>query len=375
MVQAQTQAGTGVQLKILKHYFWREISFSIVLVTFGLMAMFSFFDLLQELDSLGRGHYGINSMLIYVLLSVPGHIYEVAPVAVLLGIIYTLGAMAGNSELIVMRTSGVSLQRIAAMLLSIGMTFAVITFLIGETIAPISEKAAQRIRIQATDSVVAQDFQSGLWIKDGSSFVNVKTVLPDSSLIDINIYDFDPQFKLRSISHAENGNFDHDHWSLANVTQTKILQGDSLHDTSVQSAFFKQSNWESLIRPELLNVLLVMPEKMSAWNLYSFIEHLHRNGQKSTRYEVALWSKLIYPMACLVMVMLALPFGFLQQRAGGISAKMFTGIFLGVVYQILNRVFVHLGVLNDWSPLVSAISPTLFFLLAGFGMLYYVERR
>lgn len=359
----------------LNRYFWQEISFSIMLVLLGLLAMFSFFDLLQELDSLGRGHYGINSMLTYVALSIPGHIYEVAPVAVLLGIIYTLGAMAGNSELIVMRTSGISLQSIAMILLKIGLVFALVTFLIGEIIAPISEKLAQRIRIQATDSVVAQDFQSGLWIKDGSSFVNVSSVMPDTSLVDIRIYDFDPQFKLKHISHAEKGYFQDDHWVLSNVTQTNINHSKQIQDNSITSQFFKQTRWESLIRPELLNVLLVLPEKMSAWNLYSFIQYLHQNGQRSTRYQVALWAKLVYPLACLVMVVLALPFGFLQQRAGGISAKIFAGIFLGVVYQIMNRVFVHLGVLNDWPPLVSAISPTLLFLLVGLGMLYYVERR
>ncbi|MDF0379191.1 LPS export ABC transporter permease LptG [Methylophilus sp. YYY-1] len=359
----------------LNRYFWQEISFSIMLVLLGLLAMFSFFDLLQELDSLGRGHYGINSMLIYVALSIPGHIYEVAPVAVLLGIVYTLGAMAGNSELIVMRTSGISLQSIAMILLKIGLVFALVTFLIGEIIAPISEKLAQRIRIQATDSVVAQDFQSGLWIKDGSSFVNVSSVMPDTSLVDIRIYDFDPQFKLKHISHAEKGYFQDDHWVLSNVTQTNINHSKQIQDNSITSQFFKQTRWESLIRPELLNVLLVLPEKMSAWNLYSFIQYLHQNGQRSTRYQVALWAKLVYPLACLVMVVLALPFGFLQQRAGGISAKIFAGIFLGVVYQIMNRVFVHLGVLNDWPPLVSAISPTLLFLLVGLGMLYYVERR
>ncbi|MFD0929094.1 LPS export ABC transporter permease LptG [Methylophilus glucosoxydans] len=359
----------------LNRYFWQEISFSIMLVLLGLLAMFSFFDLLQELDSLGRGHYGINSMLTYVALSIPGHIYEVAPVAVLLGIVYTLGAMAGNSELIVMRTSGISLQSIAMILLKIGLVFALVTFLIGEIIAPISEKLAQRIRIQATDSVVAQDFQSGLWIKDGSSFVNVSSVMPDTSLVDIRIYDFDPQFKLKHISYAEKGYFQDDHWVLSNVTQTNINHSKQIQDNSITSQFFKQTRWESLIRPELLNVLLVLPEKMSAWNLYSFIQYLHQNGQRSTRYQVALWAKLVYPLACLVMVVLALPFGFLQQRAGGISAKIFAGIFLGVVYQIMNRVFVHLGVLNDWPPLVSAISPTLLFLLVGLGMLYYVERR
>jgi lipopolysaccharide export system permease protein len=119
----------------------------------------------------------------------------------------------------------------------------------------------------------------------------------------------------------------------------------------------------------------VAPEKMSAWNLYSFINHLETNKQKTTRYDVALWAKMIYPIACMVMVVLALPFGFLQQRAGGASTKIFIGVLLGVVYQIMNRIFIHLGVLNDWPPLLSAITPTILFLIAGLSMLYAIERR
>jgi lipopolysaccharide export system permease protein len=114
---------------------------------------------------------------------------------------------------------------------------------------------------------------------------------------------------------------------------------------------------------------------MSAWSLYSFISHLASNKQKTTRYEVALWSKMTYPLACLVMVILALPFGFLQQRSSSTSSKIFIGILLGVVYQIMNRVFVHLGVLNDWPPLMSAIAPTILFLLAGLSLIFIVERR
>lgn len=341
----------------------------------GLLAMFSFFDLLQELDSLGRGQYGINSMLVFVLLSIPGHIYDVAPVAVLMGMMYTLGSMGASSELVVMRTSGLSLMDIGKMLLRVGAVFVLLTFLVGEIIAPISEKMAQRIRIQATDTVVAQDFKSGLWIKDGRSFVNVQTVLADSSLLDIHIYEFDNNFRLRTISNAKSGYFYEDKWSLTNVTHTMFQYRDQIRENSVQTLFFKQANWKSLIRPELLNVLLVMPEKMSAWNLYSFIQHLQRNLQKSTRYEVALWAKLVYPLACMVMVILALPFGFIQFRASGSSTKIFIGIILGVVYQILNRVFAHLGVLNDWPPFFCAILPTLLFLMGGIAMLRYVERR
>jgi len=211
------------------------------------------------------------------------------------------------------------------------------------------------MRIKATDSVVAQDFRSGLWVKDGNNFVNVEEVLPDATLLNIHIYEFDQNFKLRMTSNAKSGQFEEDYWNLKEVTQT-YFDKDSIHVNQLAEA-----KWRSLIRPELLNVLLVLPEKMSAWNLYSYINHLTVNKQKTTRYEVALWSKLIYPMACLVMVILALPFGFIQQRATGASTKLFVGIMLGVMYQILNRVFVHLGLLNDWSPLFSASCQRFYF--------------
>ncbi len=362
-------------MKILNRYFWQETCITILMIMLGLLAMFSFFDLIQELDSLGHGSYGISKMLAFVLLSIPGHIYDVVPVAVLVGMMYSLGILARNSELIIMRVSGLSLLNIAITLLKVGLLFTIITFFVGELITPISEKMAHRMRVKATDSVLVQDFRSGLWVKDGNSFVNVETVLPDASLMNIHIYDFDDNFKLRSISNAKQGDFDDERWGLSDVTQSKFNTFKQIEQNNVQTQFFNKANWKSLIRPDLLNVLLVAPEKMSAWNLYLFINHLETNKQKATRYWVALWAKMTYPLACMVMVILALPFAFLQQRASSTSTKIFIGIMLGVVYQIMNRVFIHLGVLNDWPPMMSAITPTILFLIAGLSLSFVIERR
>ena len=362
-------------MQTFKRYFWQETSINILMMMLGLLAMFSFFDLIQELDNLGQGNYGISQMLVFVLLSIPGHVYDVVPVAVLVGMMYSLGTLARNSELVVMRVSGLSLLNIGWILVKVGMLFTALTFFVGELITPISEKMAQRMRVKATDSVIAQDFKSGLWVKDGKSFVNVETVLPDASLLNVRIYEFDESFKLRSISVAKKGEFEDERWGLSEVTQIKFNTYKNVEQNNIQTQTFNQANWKSLIRPELLNVLLVAPEKMSVWNLYAFIQHLQANRQKTTRYNVALWSKMIYPLACMVMVILALPFGFIQQRTGGTSAKLFIGVMLGVVYQIMNRVFIHLGVLNDWPPLMSAITPTILFLMAGLSLLFMIERR
>jgi lipopolysaccharide export system permease protein len=356
-------------MKIISRYLQQEIISHVLVIMLALMSMFSFFDLIQELDNIGKGDYGMGTALLFVLLSAPGHVYEVVPVAVLIGTLYALAQLGRHSELVVLRTSGISIARLGTVLLRIGILFAILTFLVGELITPISEKTAQRMRIQATDSVVAQDFRSGLWVKDGNSFVNIEDVLPDAGLLNIHIYEFDPNFHLRMITNAKNGTFEGGHWDLKEVTQTSFLQDKIL------TQFFPKGSWQSVIRPELLNVLLVVPEKMSAWNLYFYIKHLSDNHQKTTRHQIALWAKMVYPVASLVMVILALPFGFLQQRSGGVSAKLFAGIMLGISYQVLNRLFIHIGLLNDWPPSISAMIPTLLFFATGVGMLVWMERR
>lgn len=356
-------------MKILSNYLLKEVTINVLLIMVALIAMLSFFDLIQELENLGKGSYTFFKIIVFVVLSMPGHIYDVMPVAVLVGFMLCLGNLARHSELIIFRVSGVSILQMTFLLLKVGLFFTLFTFFVGELITPMSEKMAQRMRINATDSVVAQDFRSGLWVKDGNNFVNVENVLPDSTLLNIHIYQFDKNSKLVMTSNAKSATFKEDDWQLKEVTNTFF------EDDHVKIEQSNEAKWHSLIRPELLNILLVLPEKMSAWNLYSYIQHLATNKQKTTRYEIAIWAKMIYPLACLVMVILAIPFSFIQQRATGASTKVFVGMMLGVTYQILNRVFVHLGLLNNWPPLFSAIVPTTLFLMIGLVMLFTMERR
>lgn len=356
-------------MKILSKYLLKEIVSSVLLVLLALTLLLSFFDLINELEDLGKGSYSFEKIMMFVVLSMPGNIYDLMPVAVLVGCMFSLGQLAKHSELIVLRVSGISVFKLLLQLLKIGVFFSLLTFFIGELITPISETIGQRIRIKATHAIVAQEFKSGLWVKDGTSFVNVKDVLPDTSLKNIDIYEFDIKSKLIKIRNAQSAQFENDLWQLSDVTNTYFDK----ETIRVESS--PAETWQSSIRPELLNILLVLPEKMSAWNLYSYIKHLTINKQNTTRYEIAIWAKVIYPLACLVMVILALPFSFIQQRTTGASGKVVSGIALGIVYIILNRVFSHLGLLNNWSPLFSATMPTLVFLSAGLAMLYLADRR
>ncbi|HTP96357.1 MAG TPA: LPS export ABC transporter permease LptG [Burkholderiales bacterium] len=358
-------------MRTLKRYLSSEIINSTVFVFTALLMLFAFFDLVQELKDLGRGSYRLGHIIGYVLLSVPGHVYELFPIAALIGTLFALAQLVASSELTVMRVSGVSLRRMAWMLVQVGLLFTLISFVFGEFIAPASEQAAQRMRLKATRGLVAQDFRSGLWIKDETSFVNVTQPLPDNTLRGIRIYEFDREHRLRAISFAQQGSYEFGpkHWRLHDVVQTRF---EDQHTTVSKIA---EATWNSVLSPDILNVLLVAPEQRSARDLYFYVEHLRESRQKSGRFEVALWSKFINPLAVVVTMLLALPFSQFQRRTGGIGLKIFVGIMLGVGFWMLSQLFAHLGAINEWPPALSAGGPSLVFLALAASMLWWLERR
>jgi lipopolysaccharide export system permease protein len=248
--------------------------------------------------------------------------------------------------------------------------FAVVTFAFGEFLGPPAEQFAQRMRSLAIAGIVAQEFRSGLWVKDGHNFVNVGEVTPESQLKRVRIYEFDENYHLRTLSIAERGTYLKDkRWSLTDVVTTSF-QADR---TDVRRT--RELEWYSVLEPQLLSMLVVRPDRMSAWSLWSYSQHLKENRQKALRYEIALWTKLMYPVAVLVMMVLAVPFASFQRRQGGVGARIFTGIMLGLAFYTMNRLFGSLGLLYDWSAPVSAVTPTLVFLALALSLMWWQERR
>ncbi|MGB5082435.1 MAG: LPS export ABC transporter permease LptG [Burkholderiales bacterium] len=354
----------------LRRYLAREIYGATLFVFAAFLALFAFFDLINELTDLGRGEYRLQHALAFVALTVPGHVYELFPVAVLMGTLYALSHLAANSEYTVMRCSGLAPWRAAGTLFRIGIVFAVATLVFGELIAPVSERAAKQLKLSKTSSIVASEFHTGLWVKDDRRFVNVREVQPDASLSDVRVFEFDDEYRLKSISFAKHAEYiGKNVWRLREVVHT----GFSASTSSVER--LAEMDWTSVLTPNILAVVFVVPERMSAWNLYQYSRHLSENRQRTERYEIAMWKKLIYPLASLVMMALALPFAYVQVRAGGIGLKVFFGIMLGVAFHLMNSLFSHLGLLQNWLPFVSAALPSVAFLGGAALMMWWVERR
>lgn len=357
-------------MKTLRRYLASEIFAATALVVLALVLLFSFFDLVEEIKDLGRGGYRMKHVALHVLLRAPTHVYEVFPIAALIGTLFALAQLVASSELTVIRTSGVSLTRLNLTLVSIGTVLAAVTFLFGEFLGPPAEQFAQRMRSLAIAGIVAQEFRSGLWVKDGQNFVNVGEVTPDARLKRIRIYEFDEQYHLRTLRLADEGTYLKDRvWTLTDVTAT------TFEDQRTQVRRIPRMEWYSVLEPQILSMLLVRPDRMSALNLWAYSQHLKENRQRALQYEIAFWTKVMYPIAVLVMMMLALPFASFQRRQGGVGARIFTGIMLGLAFYVLNRLFGSLGLIYGWPALFAAVTPTLVFLGLAVGLMWYQERR
>lgn len=382
-------------MKILQRYFSQEIGRNVLFVLIAFLALFAFFDMVNELKSIGRGGYTLQQATLYVFLGLPGYAYELMPIAALIGSIWALSQFAARSEFTIMRASSMSTGMAGMILVKIGVVFALATFVLGEFVVPYTSTAAERVRLEGMGRSVSQEFRSGLWTKDvirtdgltgeqiGSRFLNIRTVKPNGQMSGIKIYEFNNNFHLLSLITAAQAEYrGNNTWELLDGAEARFAENELQNvttaaelTTAISTSRFSNRKMVSEVTPEILSVGFSDPERMSAIDLVSYTKYLSENKRDTVRYEIAFWKKIVYPFAVFVMMALALPFAYLHFRSGGVSLKIFTGIMIGVSFQMINSLFSHLGLLNTWPPFATAILPSLLFMLAAIAALMWVERH
>jgi len=190
-------------MKILDLYIGGFLIRHFMMTILVLLGLFTFVSFINELGEIEEGQYGILQVLQYVLLKIPKNLYEIFPIAALIGAILGLSVLARDSELTAMRASGISIRRIAFSVSKVGILLAVIVIILGEVISPYTE--TRSLQVQNTSSTIGQKDDFGVWLRDGNTYVNVGEVLPDLTLLDVKIFEFDVQNHLRFLSVAEQG--------------------------------------------------------------------------------------------------------------------------------------------------------------------------
>ena len=355
-------------MRNVSRYINTQIFKAVLFVTTGFLALFAFFDVLNDLSFTSRtaNTYGLGNSMAYIVMLLPGHTYELLPIAVLIGAVFVMASLAQSSEFTILRTSGLGPWRALRSLLWLGVLFTAATFLIGDYLAPRTEKLAQYYKARFEGSVTKG--HTGAWIKESINghdrIVNVQELTPEGQMRNVRIFDFDAQGFLTQLRKAESASFAEHSWQLNNVNSNLLGMGDGLPQSRVTRNHMPSEIIETGIAPTMVAAALLKPDRMSTIELYQYIRHLKQNNQSADLYEIRFWRKLFYPLSCLVMIVLALPFAYLHFRSGIITTAMFAGIIVGIGFFLLNNVFEYVGNLRAWAPWFIAAVPSLTYMLA-----------
>ncbi len=346
-------------IKILDLYISRTIVAGATMTLLVLAGLDIFIALLQELEDVGKGSYSYQNAFSYILLTMPRRVYELFPIAVLVGSLLSLGALAGNSELIAMRAAGVSVGRIVWSVAQAGFVLMLLLVLLGEFVVPPAERYANNLRAQKLGQPVSQLSENGLWVRDGRYFINIKRVFSDLQLQGILIYEFNEQQQLSNITQAQLAVQEEGHWQLRDIVRT------SFKETAIQTEAKAQEHWPTLLDKELFSIIDIEPGTMSAYELNNYIEYLLHNKLEASVYQLAFWLKVTKPLSCVVLLLVVLPFVFGSLRSAGSGQLLTIGILLGVVFMIISQIASQLGQIYAVPPFISAILPVVCFSFMG----------
>ncbi len=367
-------------MRTIRRLIFGEVTYAVMFVTAGFLALFSFFDLVDQIQAIGRPNalgYQLPQALLYVALLVPSHLYELLPITVLIGTIFVMARLAQSSEFTILRTSGLGPWRALRTLLLAGVGFVLLTFAIGDYLAPWSDRNAQLLKARFDGNITVG--QTGAWLKERQAYgqfaANVSAIAPDGRMLGVRIFEFDNQGRLVSMSRAESGKVGAEGaWLLEQVERTEFTL-DAARDARIDRAKLPSYRWPTEISAEMVSTAVLKPERMGTIDLFQYIRHLESNGQAAQRYEIEFWKKVFYPLSCLVMVVLALPFAYLHFRSEGISGYVFGGVMAGISFFFLNNVSGYVGELQNWQPWLTAALPGLIYSLLSLGAFGWLVLR
>jgi lipopolysaccharide export system permease protein len=368
-------------MRTVRRLLFRDIASSVFFVALAFLSLFFFIDFVDELEDVGRRGRTVAHAVLGAGLELPGHFYELFPIAVLIGTIYALARMAQSSEFTILRTGGLGPGRALSLLALLGVGFALLTFVVGDYVAPPCERLAVELKARFAGGLRVGG--AGAWLKERragaggehSFSINLAGTGAGGALEGIRIFEFDADGRLVARLSAREGRVDSGGtWTLSDAEVTRWPSSASADDSPVRTTRTPTLQWPSSLSPAVVAAAVLPVATMTTVELWRYSTHLSGQAQASQSHQIRFWKKALYPLACIVMVGLALPFAYLHARAGGVSLKVFGGIMLGISFVLLNNLAGHMGLLRDWTPWVVAATPSFVYLLLSMAAFTWLVR-
>ena len=365
-------------MKTVRRLLYREIFQAVGFVALGFLALFLFFDLVEELQNLtklaGQG-YRIQHAFLTIATKIPGHLYDLVPISVLIGTIFVMARLAQSSEFTILRSGGLGPGRALGMLLKMGWIFVILTLLLGDYASPWAEQQGLLLKARFSGDLTVG--QTGAWLKEKQGeqqfAINVRAMDKEEQLLNVHIQRFDAVGALQGRIQAKRAEFIASAWLLKDVDVMDIRLSDQA--VSMQKQHLDQLTWPTEITRDMVGAALVKAQRMKIWDLALYTRHLSLNNQNAQQYEIELWRKVFFPLSCVVMLTLALPFAYLHFRSGQIAGHVFGGVMAGISFYLLNNVFSHIGNLRNWEPWITSAAPSLLYTLISLGAFGWMVLR
>lgn len=328
-------------------------------VILGLASLFAFIDEMNEISDT----YTLANAGSFVLLTAPRRIYEMLPMAALIGCLVGLGGLASSSELTIMRAAGVSIGRIVWAVMKPMLVLMIAGLLLGEYVAPPAENLAQSNRSLAQGGGDSQSGRHGVWHRQGEEFIHINTVQPNGVLYGVTRYRFDNERHMQIASFAKRAKFDTDHWQLEELITT-VFHADRTEVVNTPS-----ERWDVSLSPQLLSTLVLPPDSLSITGLWSYAHYLAEQGLNNGRYWLAFWTKVLQPLVTVALVLMAISFIFGPLRSVTLGQRVFTGVLVGFTFRIAQDLLGPSSLVFGFSPLFAVLVPSGICAVAGIWLL------
>ena len=374
-------------MQTARRYLAREIYRSTSVVLIALLGLFTFFTLVDELDSV-NAQFPLTALFYLQGLSLPTRLYDLLPIGLLIGAILALSGLAQRNELVILRVSGVSGMGLLGMLWTVSIPIILGALILSEFLTPFAEIKSSEVNLLMRGRVEGGRLASGYWFKEptqngGTRIINVGKLLTSGNVENLSIYEFPDGLTLSVMTQAKSGKFVKGKLDMQDVVETQLdpniknVLADAKVTTqpAVTVKQLPRQTIDTTLSSERLVARILTPERMSLMALHDYIDYLNRNQLQADRQIVAVWRKMAYPFTLLVMLTIAAPISFMQTRRGGVGAKVFLGILLGTGFFMINQLALNVSLLFNWPPVVTALLPNIGAMTLALTAVFMMENR
>ena len=344
-------------MKIKDRYIANTLLTYSIVVLLVWLSIYSFFNFLAELNSVGTVNYTILEAFKYIVLQLPEVAYDQVSPVILLGCVLGMGHLATTGQLIILRASGISILKITWLTLKNAIIFLIFLTLIGELVAPTLTTYAENERSNALGQNSLSNSQDGFWIRDGDNFINVENNVDGSLFNGITVIEVNKSNKIERVVNSQSAIFDGQNINMESTNIFSINSSNLFDDIALKerNLYKKRVAFDQ----DLIDSLEKEPKDLTTYTILKQIQFLTDNKLRAEVFEVELYKRLVKPITLIAMILLAMLFIFGSTRDASLGRKIFFGVAIGLSFELISRIGGALALSFDFSPLLSTFVPAI----------------